>query len=112
MTEDGVRSLEVLLPVLQETEENGIGVQKGCPEEQMDLWKPSRAGGLGCVQSQLVGTPQCWTVVLPTGDSLTPVKHSQKLGEPLETSKLRETARRFWRLPITVPLRLRAIRRR
>lgn len=27
-------------------------------------------------------------------------------------TKLRETASRFWRLPITVPLRLRAIRRR
>lgn len=67
-------------------EENGIGVQKGCPEEEMHLWKPSRAGGHGCIQSQLVGTPQCWTVVLPPGDSLTPVKHSQKLGEPLETS--------------------------
>lgn len=67
-------------------EENGTGVQKGCPKEQTHLWKPSRAGGPGCIQSQLVGTPQCWTVVLPTGDSLTPVKHSQKLGEPLETS--------------------------
>jgi len=67
-------------------EENGIGEQKGRPEEEMHRWKPSRAGGHGCIQSQLVGTPQCWTVVLPTGDSLTPVKHSQKLGEPLETS--------------------------
>lgn len=97
MIEDGIRSRDMLLLVLQKTVKRmGWGVQKGCPGEQMRLWKRSRARGPGCVQSQLVGvrisermssnTPQCWTVVLPTGESLTPVKHSQKLGEPLETS--------------------------
>ncbi len=85
--EDGIRSLDVLLPVLQETVKRmGWGVQKG--------GKCSRAGGTGLKPIGWVrtsermssNTPHCWTVVLPTGDSLTPVKHSQKLGEPLETS--------------------------
>lgn len=93
--EDGIRSLDVLLPFLQETVKRmGWGVQKGHPGEQTHLWKCSRAGGPGpkpigwvrTSEKMSSNTPHCWTIVLPTGDSLTPVKHSQKLGEPLETS--------------------------
>lgn len=87
----------MLLLVLQKNcEENGMVCAEGLSRGANASLETFRARGLGCVQSQLVGgrisermssnTPHCWTVVLPTGESLTPVKHSQKLGEPLETS--------------------------
>ncbi len=85
--EDGIRSLDVLLPVLQETVKRmGWGVQKGGKCSRAEGPGPKPIGWVRTSERMSSNTPHCWTVVLPTGDSLTPVKHSQKLGEPLETS--------------------------